>query len=33
MPSLVQCDLVENLYQRNSEVLYTFTPNKSYGMC
>ena len=28
---LVQCNLVENLYQQNSEVLYTFTPNKSYG--
>ena len=28
---LVQCNLVENQYQQKSEVLYTFTPNKSYG--
>ena len=27
---LVQCDLVDNQYQPKSEVLYTFTPNKSY---
>ena len=27
---LVQCNLVSNQYQQNSEVLYTFTPNKSY---
>ena len=27
---LVQCNLVDNQYQKNSEVLYTFTPNKSY---
>ena len=27
---LVQCNLVGNQYQQNSEVLYTFTPNKSY---
>ena len=26
---LVQCNLVDNQYQQNSEVLYTFTPNKS----
>ena len=26
-----QCNLVDNQYQQNSEVLYTFTPNKSYG--
>ena len=38
MPSLtvvevvsVQCNLVDNQYQRKSDVLYTFTPNKSYG--
>ena len=28
---LVQCNLEENQYQQKSEVLYTFTPNKSYG--
>ena len=28
---LVQCSLVNNQYQQNSEVLYTFTPNKSYA--
>ena len=28
---LVQCNLVENQYQQKSEVLYTFTPNKSYA--
>ena len=27
---LVQCNLVDNQYQLKSEVLYTFTPNKSY---
>ena len=27
---LVQCNLGDNQYQRNSEVLYTFTSNKSY---
>ena len=27
---LVQCNLVDNLYQQKSEVLSTFTPNKSY---
>ena len=27
---LVQCNLVDNQYQQKSEVLYTFTPNKSY---
>ena len=26
---LVQCDLVDNRYQQKSEVLHTFTPNKS----
>ena len=26
---LVQCNLVDNRYQQQSEVLYTFTPNKS----
>ena len=26
---LVQCNLVDNKYQQKSEVLYTFTPNKS----
>ena len=28
---LVQCSLVDNLYQQKSEVLYTSTPNKSYA--
>ena len=26
---LVHCNLVDNQYQQKSEVLYTFTPNKS----
>ena len=29
---LVQCNLVHNQYQKNSEVLYNFTINKSYIM-
>ena len=28
---LVQCNLVDNQYQQKSEVLHTFTPNKSYA--
>ena len=28
---LVQCNLVDNQYQEKSEVLYTFTPNRSYA--
>ena len=28
---LVQCNFVDNEYQQASEVLYTFTPNKSYA--
>ena len=28
---LIQCNLVENLYQQKAEVLYIFTPNKSYA--
>ena len=28
---LVHCNLVQNQYQQKSEVLYTFTPNKSYA--
>ena len=28
---LVQCNLVYNQYQQKSEVLYTFTPKKSYA--
>ena len=27
----LQCNLVDNQYQQKSEVLYTFTPNKSYA--
>ena len=29
---LVQCSLEDNQYQQNSEVLYTFTPNKLYAI-
>ena len=29
--ALVQCKLVDNQYQEKPEVLYTFTPNKSYA--
>ena len=29
--SLFQCNLVDNQYQQMSEVLYTFTTNKSYA--
>ena len=28
---LVQCNIVDNQYQQKSEVLYTFTLNRSYG--
>ena len=28
---LVQCNLVDDQYERKSEVLYTFTRNKSYA--
>ena len=28
---LVHCNLRDNQYQQNSEVLYTFTSNKSYA--
>ena len=28
---LVQCNIVNNKYQQNSRVLYTFVPNKSFG--
>ena len=28
---LIQCNLVDNQCQQKSEVLYTFTPNKSYA--
>ena len=28
---LVQCNLVDNQYQQKSEILYTFTVNKSYA--
>ena len=28
---LVKCNSVDNQYQQKSEVLYTFTPNKSYA--
>ena len=29
--ALVNCNIVNNNYQRNSRVLYTFFPNKSFG--
>ena len=28
---LVHCNFVNNIYQQNSRVLYTFIPNKSFG--
>ena len=28
---LVQCNFVDNQYQQKSDLLYTFTPNKSYA--
>ena len=28
---LVQCNIVSNDYQQEIRVLYTFTPNKSFG--
>ena len=28
---LVHCNVVNNAYQQNSKVLYTFVPNKSFG--
>ena len=28
---LVHCDIVNNDYQQDSRVLYTFVPNKSFG--
>ena len=28
---LVHCNIVNNNYQQNSRILYTFVPNKSYG--
>ena len=28
---LVQCNLVDYQFQQNSEVLYPFMPNRSYG--
>ena len=28
---LVHCNIVNNNYQQNSKVLYTFVPNKSFG--
>ena len=27
---LVHCNIVDNFYQQNSRVLYTFVPNKSF---
>ena len=29
---LVECNLADNQYQQKFEVLYTFTPNKSYAV-
>ena len=28
---LIHCNIVNNSYQQNSRVLYTFVPNKSFG--
>ena len=28
---LIHCNVVNNSYQQNSSVLYTFVPNKSFG--
>ena len=28
---LIQCNLVNNNYQQNSRILYTFVPNKPFG--
>ena len=28
---LIHCNIVNNDYQRDSRVLYTFVPNKSFG--
>ena len=28
---LVHCNIINNKYQQNSRVLYTFVPNKSFG--
>ena len=28
---LIQCNIVNNTYQQNSRVIYTFVPNKSFG--
>ena len=28
---LIHCDVVNNSYQQNSIIFYTFVPNKSYG--
>ena len=28
---LIHCNIVNNDYQQNSRVLYTFVPNKSFG--
>ena len=28
---LVHCNIVNNYYQQDSRVLYTFVPNKSFG--
>ena len=28
---LIYCNLVDNNYQHNSQVLHTFMPNKSFG--
>ena len=29
--ALIHCNVVNNSYQQNSRVLYTFVPNKSFG--
>ena len=28
---IIHCNIVDNNYQQNSRVLYTFVPNESFG--
>ena len=29
---LIHCDIVDNSYQQNSRILYTFVPSKPFGI-
>ena len=29
---LIHCNFVNNYYQQNSRILYTFVPNKTFGI-